>query len=399
MEEQKGEGSLSFTRDRLTWTTYLLLGYFAYLVNAFGPLMTFLRAELNLSYTVTSLHSSAFALGSIISGLLADRAIRRWGRRIVCWAGACGIGLGAVLLTLFSTPVLTIASALLMGILGALVVILVQSTLSDRHGEQRSIAFAESNVVASIGGALAPLLIGYGERIGLGWRSGLWFPVLALVPLMIGFVREPFPDANGTNADARSSRTALPPSYWAYWIVILLVVSTEFCILLWSADFLATVVGLSRSAAATTLSFFLVAVVVGRAAGSQLTRHVSSPRLFLAALAVVGIGFPLYWLASWAPLNIAGLFIAGLGVANLYPLALSLAVSTAPEQADLASARCSLASGLAILLAPLVLASLADLVGIYNAYGVVAVLLVLVLLFAMGAHRIATERTPSTVTV
>ncbi|CAA9275896.1 MAG: hypothetical protein AVDCRST_MAG93-2888, partial [uncultured Chloroflexia bacterium] len=150
---------MPFTRDRLTWTTYLLLGYFAYLVNAFGPLMTFLRAELNLSYTVTSLHSSAFALGSIISGLLADRAIRRWGRRVVCWTGASGIGLGAVLLTLFSTPVVTIASALFMGILGALVVILVQATLSDRHGEQRSIAFAESNVVASIGGALAPLLI------------------------------------------------------------------------------------------------------------------------------------------------------------------------------------------------------------------------------------------------
>jgi hypothetical protein len=46
--------------------------------------------------------------------------------------------------------------------------------------------------------------------------------------------------------------------------VILLVVATEFCILLWGADFLATVVGLSSAAAATTLSLFLVAVVAGR---------------------------------------------------------------------------------------------------------------------------------------
>ncbi len=106
---------MPFTRDRLTWATYLLLGYFAYLVNAFGPLMAFLRAEMHLSYTVTSLHSSAFALGTIASGLLADRAIRRWGRRVVCWTGAGGMALGAVLLTLFSTPMLTIASAWLMG--------------------------------------------------------------------------------------------------------------------------------------------------------------------------------------------------------------------------------------------------------------------------------------------
>ncbi len=229
--EQQGEGSVPFTRDRLTWATYLLLGYFAYLVNAFGPVLVFLRAELHLSYTVTSLHSSAFAAGTIASGLLADRAIRRWGRRLVCWTGASGMALGGVLLTLVSTPILTIASACLMGVLGAFVVILVQATLADRHGEWRSTAFAESNVVASIGGASAPLLVGYGEQVGLGWRSALWVAVLVLVPLLIGFVREPFPDAAPPTA-AGSSRAPLPPAYWAYWIVILLVVATEFCILL-----------------------------------------------------------------------------------------------------------------------------------------------------------------------
>jgi MFS family permease len=355
-------------------------------------MMAFLRAELHLSYTMTSLHSSAFALGSIGSALLADRAIRRWGRRVVCWVSAGGMTLGAVLITLFATPVLTIASAALMGTLGALVVILIQATLSDRHGERRSTAFAESNVAASIGGALSPLLLGYGERIGLGWRSAVWFAVLAFIVLAFGFAREPFQETDRSSAAAEASRASLPPAYWAYWIVIVLVVSTEFCIMLWGADFLATVVGLSRAAAATMISLFLVAVIVGRVAGSVLTRYVSSTRLFVGALAVVGIGFPFYWLAGWAPLNLAGLFVAGLGVANLYPLALSLAVGTAPEQANLASARCSLASGIAILLAPLVLASLADRFGIRNAYAVVAVLLVLALVISLGAHRIATRR-------
>ena len=390
-----GTANIVFTRDRLTWATYLLLGFFAYQVNAVGPVMAFLRAELRLSYTLTSLHSSAYALGGILTGLVAERAIRHWGRRRVCWSAAIGMALGGVLLTLVSTPVLTISSALLMGTQSAFVVILVQAVLSDRHGEQRGTAFAESNLVASIGGALSPLLVGYGERIGLGWRGALWFPVLVLVLLMASFIREPFPEAEPGNAAEGSSGASLPPVYWAYWLVVLLVVSIEFCILLWGVDFLATVVGLSRPAAATTLSIFLVAIVLGRLLGSVLTRHVSSTRLFLAALAVVGAGFPVYWLSRWAPLNLAGLFVVGLGVANLYPLAISLAVGSAPLQSDLASARCSLAAGAAILSGPLVLASLADRAGIRGAYAIVPVLLVLALLISLAARRIASRQEAS----
>ena len=58
-----------------------------------------------------------------------------------------------------------------------------------------------------------------------------------------------------------------------------------------------------------------------------------------------------------------------------------------PEQADLASARCSLAAGIAILLAPLMLAALADYTGIRNAYAIVIPLLVAALLLSQRAQR------------
>lgn len=378
---------MPFIRDRLTWANYLLLGYFAYLVNAFGPMITFLRAELRLSYTVASLHTSAYALGSILSGLLAARLVRRWGRRAVCWTGAGGMALGCLMLTRGTSPIVTIGSAAVMGVLGALVVILVQATLADLHGERRGTAFAESNVVAGVGGMLAPLLMSFAERSGLGWRSALWMVVLVLALLAMGFGREPFPHTARSRMTAGAARPPLPAVFWVYWIVMLLIVSTEFCILLWGADFLVTVVGLTRSAAAATLSGFLLAVVVGRIVGSRLAGYIADARLFLGALAITSAGFGVYWLANWAPLNIAGLVVAGLGTANLYPLALSLAVGVVPEQADLASARCSLAAGMAILLAPLMLAALADNIGIRNAYAVVIPLLVAALLLSQRAQR------------
>ncbi len=383
---------MRFTRDHLTWASYLLLGYFAYLVNAFGPVITFLRAELDLSYTVASLHTSAYALGAIMSGLLAARAVRHWGRRAVCWTGAGGMALGCVLLTLGTSPILTIASAAFMGLLGALVVILVQSTLADQHGERRGTAFAEANVVAGVGGMLAPLLVGYAERTGLGWRSALWLAVLVLALLALRFGREPFPQTARSGMTGGDPRPPLPKAFWAYWIVMLLIVSTEFCLLLWGADFLVTVVGLTPSAAATALSGFLLAVVVGRIVGSRLAGYIADARLFMGALAVTSIGFGVYWLAGSAPLNIGGFVVAGLGVANLYPLALALAVGVVPEQADLASARCALAAGIAILLAPLLLAALADRVGIRHAYTVVIPLLVAALLMSQRAQRLVAHR-------
>ncbi len=216
--------------------------------------------------------------------------------------------------------------------------------------------------------------------------------VLVLALLALCFGREPFPQTARSGRTDGAARPSLPAAFWAYWIVMLLIVSTEFCVLLWGAEFLATVVGLTRSAAAAALSGFLLAVVVGRIVGSRLAGYIADARLFVGALAITGTGFGVYWLAGWAPLNIVGLVVAGLGVANLYPLALALAVGVVPEQADVASARCSLAAGIAILLAPLVLAALADNVGIRNAYAVVIPLLLAALLISRRAQRMVARR-------
>ena len=70
--------SKPFVRNDFTWLAYVMLAYFAYLQASFGPLMPFLRAELHLSYTIGSLHVSAFALGMVLAGLLGDRLAHRW---------------------------------------------------------------------------------------------------------------------------------------------------------------------------------------------------------------------------------------------------------------------------------------------------------------------------------
>jgi fucose permease len=82
------------------------------------------------------------------------------------------------------------------------------------------------------------------------------------------------------------------------------------------------------------------------------------------------------------------LFVTGLGVANLYPLILSLAIGAAGNNTIQAGVRATLATGTAVLTLPLVLGRLADLVGIQPAYGVVVVLLIGVFLIILITSRI-----------
>ena len=229
-------------------------------------------------------------------------------------------------------------------------------------------------------------MVGVGETVGLTWRFGLLVGTGVCLLLTVIFRRTPIP-VGEQRSQAQANRS-LPRRFWAYWLVVVGAVSLEWCMVFWGADFLQNSVGLAKVTAATLMSVFFVAMVIGRVIGSRLTRNIESSQLLIFAIAVVCVGFPLFWLGRAPVVNIIGLFVAGLGIANLYPLTLSVAAGIDPEQANRASARVLLAGGLAILIAPQVLASFADRAGIYNAFGVAAALLVAVAIIALTARRV-----------
>lgn len=395
-EEARPLAATRLTRDRFTWLAYLLLGYYAYLQATLGPVMPFLRDDLRINHTVGSLHVSAFALGMIVAGLLGDRLAYRYGRRRIFWGGAAGMALGATCLALARTAALTIPAALLMGALGSLLLILIQSTLADRHGAGRAIALTEANVVASICAGLAPVLVGGFQGSGLGWRGALFAAIVVFA--LLGLYGRPIALPARAAAPARArdtavavnsrSERALPPIFWAYWVLMLFCVAIEWCVVVWSADFLHDAGGLSAVTAASVLSVFFVAEVIGRVIGSRLTHSRSSISLLQLALVITLVGFPLLWLAPVAPLRVVGLLITGLGVANLFPLTLATATGISPSNADSASSRVALAGGIAIFTVPLLLGRVADTIGIQRAYGIIAVLVVLALAMAGLARRL-----------
>ncbi|MBA3615320.1 MAG: MFS transporter [Rubrobacteraceae bacterium] len=386
--KQSSGAQAGFARDSATWMTYGLVGFFAFMETVLGPIMPFLRRELDLGYTAASLHFSAFALGAVLLGFFGDRLVGRWGRRAALWGGAFGVAAGALVLVSSPNVAGTVPATFAMGICGALVLVTSQAVLSDRHGEWRSVALTESNVTASACAISAPLLVGASAALGLGWRAALLLPIVALCLLVARFFSlpmdlPPHPADDDVPADDRS----LPPTYWALWALVALGVASEWCVGYWGADFLADGTGLTRPAAATSLTVFFAAMLVGRVASSRLARTLPPAVLLAATLFAALLGFPLFWFSPGIIFTLVGLAITGLGIGGVYPLGVSAAIASAPSNTDAAAARLAVGGGGAILVAPFVLGALADRVGIGTAFGIVVPMLLSALALALVAGR------------
>lgn len=369
----------------MTWLGYMLMATTTFVMGALGPLMPFLRAELHLNMTVAALHFSAWSTGSLVAGFAGDAIVRAIGRHRIIWLSAALVS--CCLLTLISAQhaVFTIGCTFCIGFCASVVGISINSLMSDRFGSERAIGITESNLIASLVCCAAPVVVGTAVRCGLSWRTALLLPILSYIALFTAFRRDSaqeFPMQTKARAWG-----PLPLAYWAYWCVIVLNVGCEWSMALWSAEFLERVCALARADAATGVTAFLSAMVVGRFIGRKLSARYATQTLLPIAAAVAMSGFLIFWLPRCAAINIAGLFITGLGISNFYPLTLSAALTVAADNSTAATARMSIGTGLAVLSAPLALGCAADRFGVFQAYGIIGILLFCCALMVLVANR------------
>jgi fucose permease len=375
----------TFTRSRTTWTVYVLLALYAYFINILGPITPFLQDELRLSYTVSSLHFSAFAAGVLAVGLGGHAVIRRIGRLRALSLGAVGMGLGALLLALGRIPLVTVGASFVMGCIGALILAQVPVVLSEEHGELRGVAISEANVLAMVLASIAPLLVGWLAGLVAGWRLAL--VAAALLSILVGIFLFKPGRAGGIQLEPSPPAGKLPSRYWYTWVMLVLADAIEFCTIFWSADFMVDNLGMSPAAAAQGVSLFLVGMLAGRLVSSRLLLYLAERSVLLGSLVLAMLGFAFYWSSASILPGLISLGVMGLGVAGIYPLVLSMALGTARGNESLAGARATLAAGTAILTLPLVLGRLADIVGLRSAFALIAVLLVAMFLMTLGKPR------------
>ena len=375
-----------------------MLGYYAFILSVIGPAVPFIRNELKINYGDSALYISAFAAGMFTAGLTSTWVTRRFGRSRLFWGGAALMAVGVVALTFARSLPFGVISSFFASLLGSYLLVTIQSSLSDRHADNRAFALTEANVFAVLAASAAPILVGLGEAQGWTWRVAIYAGVVVGGVVIFWAwrrIRLPQPDqhaAQTVHAAASNRHGRLPLLFWVYWVVVFFSVAVEWCVIFWASTYMETVVGLSKEAAASSVALFSIAQFVGRAAGSWLTRRFASANLLLIASVVVLVGFPMFWLGRTPVVNALGLFVCGLGVANLFPLTLSLTSAVGVNNPDAASGFTSMASGLAILITPQLLGIAADRIGIQSAYAIVLPLAVAITLVTLYANRLRASR-------
>lgn len=376
------------TFDRLTLLVYSQLACYGYFVYGFGPTISLLRDDQGVSRSVSGLHGTVFAAGTVLAGLFGAAVVQRLGRGVAMWTGMGVLCAGVIVYAGPPLLGLTLLGSLVVGVGGSFIVNGSSAILSDHQGAAGPASISQANALSAGLGLTAPLVIGAAIAAGFGWRAGLLVTLLlcAAVVVVFGRIRVPAPEATGTGG---GSDSRLPTRYWWAWGVLAACIAVEFCFTFWAPDLLRSRVGLAPGVAAAGVTVIVAGMLAGRIAGGRLALRFRPDRLLLASLAVAGAGFGILWLSTSPLPAIVGLLIAGLGIALQFPLGVALAIAASDGRPDLATARGGLAAGLAIGAGPFALGALADLVGTHAAFLLVPVLLALAAVFVPLARTLA----------
>lgn len=231
-----------------------------------------------------------------------------------------------------------------------------------------------ANAWASVASITSPLAIGATIAIGIGWMPGMAVPI-AIGAVLVLLTAKPQPHELVTPVHAHGSGHDVVPPFAQWWreiTVVTMCITVEFCFAYFAATYLHDELGLSKAAAAAGAAAWGIGMTLGRFVVSVRP----APRSIMPSVALIGMGFALLWGVGEPAAAITGIGLAGLGAAPMYPTRVTELIARFPSSPDQGATRAGVASGIALVGAPALMAGLRALSDVRTAYLVVPVLLV-----------------------
>jgi MFS family permease len=379
--------------DRPTVLSYAQVGYYTWLNYSFGASQALLRDEQGVSKTLAALHGTFFALGGICGALIAPHVMRRFGRGVTMRIGAIGLAGGIALYTVPSEPIVTWSAAFLAPLFGALILVGLNAFLVEHQGPAGPAAMTQANAVGSFAGIIAPFALGAAAASVLGWRTGIWVLIAAII--VVEILRGRHLDRYNTGQISKVRRDPIPTAVWVAASLLGLYVAVEFCLLLWGPDLLRERANFGPAGAAAAVGATSIGMFVGRLSGARLAQTATPQTLLIGSTCVALIAFSALWFSTSGWFMIAMLLITGAGIGLLWPLGMTQVIQHSRGQSDRASAIAIICAGSAIAVVPFLLGALADRMSVHTAFLIVPLMLIvtLIMLTSRVVDRVA-GRTP-----
>ena len=363
---------------RDAWPSYVGVAAIGYAMYGVGAVAPYLRTQLGLSDAQVGLHSTGMAVGLVLTGTVTPALARRFGELAVRGVAIGGLAAAIVALAVAPSLPVTLAACVLIGFGTGTILGYANAVLARTGGRLARLRVARANLWAMVTAFACPIAVASAVRGGLPWGLGI-LPELGLLLVLAMDLRGGRRFDRG--AEMTAARSRLPSGYWLSWAFLVAAIAVEFSIVFWGATLIQRRTGVDTPTATLLGGLFMGGMFFGRlgqsfglGTGGDLRRPAATGVLLAAAGATIA------WISTMPILSAGGLFVAGLGVAGLYPLGVAAALAAAPRQPALAGTRLTLASGTAILLAPLALGVVADATGVVMGWGVVVGLAIMALI-------------------
>ncbi|MBV9711580.1 MAG: MFS transporter [Ktedonobacteraceae bacterium] len=301
--------------------------------------------QLKLDYTQVGLLFTIGALASMLLdpliSLLSDRHSKRY------WILGGSLFLGAAFAFVANIHAFALlACAFVLIYLATTAVALSQVLLIDQNPQESSHTMTRWTLMASIGDLLGPIIVSLIIVWSSGWSILCWIACIAWLTMacVIGFQRFPQTVHNTEgvhdNEEAHASpvrlldglREALHDARLLRWTILSLIPSMlDEVFIVYATFYLRDVISVNTSVIGVLLALHMIGGFLGLFLLDRvLLQRMTPERLLicLALLVIIGmIGFLTLHSAVWAGVM---LFLIGLGVAGLYPIATAEAYKQFP---------------------------------------------------------------------
>lgn len=347
------------------------------------------QRDLGLSEGQLGLVVAGFALGAGLASLFAGRLIERAGSRTVAIAAAATLGVsmwsaGAAP----NAPALFAALAFIgaadavmdtsMNANGALYEHVTGHSVMHRLHAAWSLGALSAAGVAS---AAAGLEIGLGVHLAVIGTVIVAIAVFARSGLPEGrVVHEPVPADDGSAPAGAAGGARVRRWGWMRGVAVLAGATVAGAMLEgvpsdWAAVRIEQF-GVSSWVPALGFAAFMAGMLAGRSVGDHLTDRYGRAEVLRVGTALGAVGFLLAALVTQPVIFMAGLAAAGVGVSAFFPLAFSAASRTPGVAPGVGAAAVSLSARIGFLVEPVIVGSLAEVVGLRWGFVLVAVVAV-----------------------
>ena len=378
IQKQQGFSRLGTTS---VFLAFLCMGF----GDAVGPFVGLAREEFQLSNTMAQLIPFVgfmmFGLLSVPMGIYQDKK----GKKFILMLGLAVALVGLIIPVIggLDSYGLFLLTILLLGAGATILQVAGNPIMRDVSPEGKySRNLSLGQFVKAIGSLSGPLIpVAAARWFGMGWE--VVFPIysaaLLLTIVLLSFANIKESEISAEPATFASCFALLRDPYVFTMVMgIFLYVGAEVSMSSGIPLYLKDRFGIDiRTLGVAGSGFFFVAIMTGRFLGSVILNWIKAGT-FLRITAIVSLVGIAGLFSGIQTLAIAGIFIAGLGFANVFPLIFSITVDRMPERSnELSGLMVTAIVGGAIL--PLIMGWLADMVSVTAGFAVPLLALIYVL--------------------